>query len=165
MAFRYVLNLVSFWVDSTVPFDRFKYVALCGRASNNQIFPHGLPCIITASYWKKEEKDELRFHPKCLHNYSPPPIDCDWLQEVEYDKTQFIALLLKEKMTHWCAKCETLLYEIGTVAFMRCVRRKVVSSTASNFFPPSHGITLHGSLAPLGTHVTIKKRCLYVFIN
>jgi hypothetical protein len=31
VAFRYILNLQAFSMDSRVPFDRFKYIVLCGR--------------------------------------------------------------------------------------------------------------------------------------
>jgi len=54
VAFRYVLNLEAFWMDSRLPFDRFKYVALCGRVSENRIFPYTLPCIMTGWYCKIE---------------------------------------------------------------------------------------------------------------
>ena len=84
----------SFWMDSRVPFDRFNYVALRGRMPEKQLFLYTLLCIMIACYCKKEEEERLRFHPKFLHTNPPPPINCDWLQEVLYEGTQFVALLL-----------------------------------------------------------------------
>jgi hypothetical protein len=71
----------------------------------------------------------------------PPPIDCDLLQEVVNDKAQFISRLLEEKTIYWCAKCETLLFEIRTAAFTACVWQKETFSTVSNSFSSSDAIT------------------------
>jgi len=52
-AFRYVLNLEAFRMDPRVPYDIFSEVATCGRVSEDQIFPHVLPCIMNACYCKE----------------------------------------------------------------------------------------------------------------
>jgi hypothetical protein len=114
-------------MDSRVPFDKFKYVALYSRVSQNRLFPYALPYIMTVCYCKNEEKTTLGFHPKRLYINPPKPINIDWLQEVLYDRNQFISRI------YWCAKCETLLFEIKTAAFTACVRKKETFSTASNF--------------------------------
>jgi len=72
----------------------------------------------------QERKTELRFYPKCLYMNPPPPIDCDWLQGIVYFRTRFCDRLLEQKTTYWCAKCGTLLFEIGTAAFTGGVRQK-----------------------------------------
>jgi len=46
---------------------------------------------MTECYCKSEEEAALRFHPKCLYMNPPPSINCDWLQEVVYDRPRFIA--------------------------------------------------------------------------
>jgi hypothetical protein len=139
VAFRYVLNLGAFWMDSRVPFNKFKYVALFDRVSENRLFPYALPCIMTASYCKNEKKTAIRFHPKCLYE-SASSYRFDWLQEVVNDTAQFISKLLEEKTIYWCAKCETLLFEIRTAAFTACVWPKKFS-TANNLFSSSDAIT------------------------
>lgn len=87
-------------------------------------FSYALPCFMNVCYCKNEEEAELRFHPKCLYMNQPPPIDCDWLQEVVYNRIRFIFQLLEDKAIYWRAKCGTLLFEIGTAAFTGGVRQK-----------------------------------------
>ena len=48
IAFRYVLNLEAFRMDSRVPFDRFREVATSGRVPEYRLFPYARFCIITA---------------------------------------------------------------------------------------------------------------------
>jgi hypothetical protein len=73
-------------------------------------------------YCKNEEEAELWFHPKSLYVNPPPPIDCNWLQEVVYDRIRFIVRLLENKIIYWRAKCGTLLFEIGTATFTGCAQ-------------------------------------------
>ena len=119
--FRYVLNLEASRMDSRIPFDRVMYVATCGLDVG------GATPLRTAQHYVclLLQDDELR-------SYDPIQNVCiwirllassDWLQEVVYDRARFIPHLLEEYTTY-CAKCETLLFEIGTEAFIGCVRRK-----------------------------------------
>jgi hypothetical protein len=124
VTFRYVLKLEAFYMNSRVPFDKFKYVVVCGRVSESRLSPYTLPCIMTGCYCKNEVKSQLRFHPKCQYTMLHPPIDCDWLQKVVDDRTLFITRLLKQETSYWCEKCKTLLFDIGTAAFKGCVRQK-----------------------------------------
>jgi hypothetical protein len=46
-----------------------------------------------------------------------------------YDRKEFVARLINDKTTYWCAKCETLLFEIGTVPSWGVYGEEEVSST------------------------------------
>ena len=108
LPFQYTLNLEAFNTDSRVPFDRFNYVATCGRVSDYQPFPYTLPCHISSYYCMAGEEADLLLHPKCL--YANPPIDCDWMHLVANKKTQFIAKLLDDKKLYCCANYFMLLF-------------------------------------------------------
>ena len=99
VAFRCVLNLKAFRMNSIVPFHRFKELAKCGLVPGERLFPYTLPCIIIICYCKDGEEEEvaLRFHPKCLYTDPNPPIKCDWYEEVVGDRAGFIARLSEEK--------------------------------------------------------------------
>lgn len=79
-----------------------------------------------------------------------------------YDRTRFIAQFLEEKTTYWCAKCETLLYEIGTAAFTVCIEKEA-SSTVSNLFLTVswHNLAGGGSFYTFRYIYNYKKQCLY----
>jgi hypothetical protein len=59
---------------------------------------------MTARYCRNEEKAELRFHKKCLFMNPPHQIQCDWLQEVVYDGTRFVTLLIEPVYTRPVAR-------------------------------------------------------------
>jgi len=46
VAFRYILNLEAFRMDSRVSFDRFKYAATCGQVLEDRPFSY-VPCIVS----------------------------------------------------------------------------------------------------------------------
>jgi len=120
VAFRYVLNLEAFTMDSRVPFDIFKYVATCSRVSEDQLFPCALPYLILANYLMSYD-DGLSYNPKCLSHNPRPPVHSKWLQMIVYDKTRLIAELLNEKKMYRCAICDMLLFDIKTRPCARCV--------------------------------------------
>jgi hypothetical protein len=97
VAFRCVLNIEVFRMNSIVPFGRFKEVTKCGLVPYERLFPYTLPCIISICYCKDGEEVALRFHPKCLYTDPPPPIECDRYKEVGGDRAGFIARLSEEK--------------------------------------------------------------------
>ena len=66
VAFRNVLNVEAFAMDSRVNFEKFKYVATCGLVSEDRLFSHALPCYLSAHYCLADEETELRYHTKCL---------------------------------------------------------------------------------------------------
>ena len=127
-------------MNSRVPFDKFKHVVLCGRVSESRLSPYTLPCIMTGCYCKNEEESQLRFHPKCLYTIPHPPIDCDWLQKVVDERTR----LLKQEMSYWCAKCKTLLFNIGTAAFKGCGWQKRKAIYREKCFSSSDALTSRG---------------------
>ena len=108
VAFCYVLNLEAYTMDSRIPIDRFKYIATCGRVSEDQLFSYTLPYRILANYLLSQDVD-LRSHPKCLSN-SPLPVHySDWLQMIGCDKTWLKTTLTLEKTV--------LVYNMWHVAF------------------------------------------------
>ena len=120
VAFRYLLNLEAFIMDSRVPVDRFKYAATCGQVLEDQLFSCALPYYILVNYLTCYDEG-LRYHLKCLSHSPLPLIHSDWLQMIVYDKTWLIAQLLNEKKLYWCAICEMLLFNIKTKPFAGCV--------------------------------------------
>ena len=116
-----LLTLEAFTMDCGVPFDRFKYVATCGRVPEDHLFLYTLPYRILANYLTSLD-EELRYHPKCLSN-SPLPIHrSDCLRMIVYNKTWHITQLLHEKKLYWCAICDTLLFDIKTGRYAGCAR-------------------------------------------
>jgi len=114
-------------------------------------------------YCKNEEEAELRFHPKCLYMNQPPPIDCDWLQEVVYNRIRFIFQLLEDKAIYWRAKCGTLLFEIGTAAFTECLQQKKRLLLRVIFFSSSDAIPREAFDTFRYIRVIMKtKRCLFL---
>jgi hypothetical protein len=121
VAFRYLLNLEAFKMNSRVPFDKFKYVARCSQVSKDQLFPCTLPYRILTKFVASYDDEELRYHPKRLSLSPLPLINSHWLQLIVRDKTWLVDQLVNEKKVYCCAICEMLLFDGKIGPFSGCV--------------------------------------------
>ena len=94
----------------SVSFEKFKYVATCGRVSKERLFPHAFHCCMSAHYCMGHEETGLSYHPKCIYVIPPPPNGCYRIHIFVRDRTHFIAQFLHGMTLYCCAKCATHLF-------------------------------------------------------
>lgn len=120
VAFRYVLNVEAFTVDSIACFENFKHVGTCGRLSEVRLFTYALSCNISARYCMADEKG-LRCHRKYLYAIPSRPINCNWIYIVVDDRCSVHRPIPGRNVVSRNAR---LLINIGTGTFAVCTSRK-----------------------------------------
>ena len=114
VALRYVFGLDNYRMTADVTFP-FIYVANSGRVTEDQLFPHDLPCTLVTYLDLPQARPETlsvqvaHFQPSCLSVTPVRSIDCGRVSVTVTNKAYFIQQLLSRKPHYWCAKCERLL--------------------------------------------------------